>query len=296
VDISQHALARAKHAVYGKNSFRGTDVAFRDRHFRHTKDGFALSPGVRQCVRFHRDNLLGETFLADCAPYDFIFCRNLLIYFDRATQTKALEKLHHLLKPAGVLFVGPAELPLVAGTGFVSANLPMAFACRKSSVRPDSLEAVEPRPVIHPQTPLAPAVAHLQKADLEPRRGQDRAHRRQSSARATAIAPSELDAARQLADAGRLEEAAAICESHLRKEGPSAQVYYLLGLLCDARGDIKASDYYRKALYLEPNHYETLVHMSLLLERSGDSAGARAFKRRAERVQPDPARLPQRTG
>jgi chemotaxis protein methyltransferase WspC len=286
VDISARALARATHAVYGRNSFRGKDLAFRDRHFRHTKDGYALNPAVRECVRLHRDNLLGGDFLAGRALYDFIFCRNLLIYFDRATQVTALDKLHRLLAPEGVLFVGPAELPLVAGHGFVSANLPMAFACRKTAAHSIAHAKHVPENLSPTRRP-ALGVAPSDGFPARPLAGgtPDRPPHRQTGAQRALQPPSDLDAARQLADAGRLEEAAAICESHLRKEGPSAQVYYLLGLLCDASGDPRASDYYRKALYLEPNHYETLLQMSLLLEKRGDSAGARAFRRRAERVQ-----------
>ncbi|HEU0039708.1 MAG TPA: protein-glutamate O-methyltransferase CheR, partial [Verrucomicrobiae bacterium] len=137
VDISTHAVARAKQAVYGKNSFRGKELAFRDRHFLQTKDGYALNRHVRECVQFFRDNLLGDAFLLGHMLYDFIFCRNLLIYFDRATQVRALEKLHRLLAPQGVLFVGPAETPLVADNGFVNANLAMAFACRKVATKTD---------------------------------------------------------------------------------------------------------------------------------------------------------------
>src|SRR5688572_21311309 len=132
VDISARALARARTAVYGRNSFRGKDLAYRDRHFRpllrsgaegganpNNRD-YALNPRVRDRVQFHRANLLGEDFLSGHAPYDFIFCRNLLIYFDRATQQRALEKLHRLLTAAGTLFVGPAEMPLVAGNAFTN--------------------------------------------------------------------------------------------------------------------------------------------------------------------------------
>ena len=46
-----------------------------------------------------------------------------------------------------------------------------------------------------------------------------------------------------------------------------------------------AITFYRKALYLEPNHYEALVHVALWLEKVGDVIGARPFKRRAERAQ-----------
>lgn len=286
VDISNHALARARNAVYGRNSFRGKSLAFRDRYFRHTKEGYALNPVVRECVRFYRDNLLGEEFLADFAPYHVIFCRNLLIYFDRATQVRALRRIHRLLTPDGVLFVGPAELPLVAGNGFVSANLPMAFACRKAEAQSSTHAAHRSRQTLPAQSSRA-TTNHARAIPGTPP-GTELPGRRQAGTHATPVIPSDLDAARQLADAGRLAEAVAICEAHLRKEGPSAQAYCLMGILHDASGDPKASDYYRKALYLEPNHYETLLHLSLLLEKNGDNAGARAFKRRAERVQQKP--------
>jgi chemotaxis protein methyltransferase WspC len=94
----------------------------------------------------------------------------------------------------------------------------------------------------------------------------------------------DLETARRLADAGRLNEAAGICEAHLRRSQASAQAYYLLGLVRDAGGDATAIDCYRKALYLEPNHYESLLQMALLLQKNGDPARARAFRNRAQRI------------
>src|SRR5439155_10482889 len=72
VDISTHAVARAKQAVYGKNSFRGKELAFRDRYFRQNKDAYELNRHVRECVQFFRDNLLGDAFLAGHGQYDLI--------------------------------------------------------------------------------------------------------------------------------------------------------------------------------------------------------------------------------
>jgi chemotaxis protein methyltransferase WspC len=111
---------------------------------------------------------------------------------------------------------------------------------------------------------------------------------RPAAANSAPQAQADLAAARQLADAGKLADAAAICQAHLDRQGPSAQAFYLLGLVRDSGGDPQAVDYYRKALYLEPDHYETLLQMSLLLEKNGDRAGARTFKQRAERVQQKP--------
>ncbi len=252
-DISANALARAERAVYGKNSFRGRELGFRARHFLPTKEGYALSPLVRRCVKFARGNVLDDDFLAGSVPYDFIFCRNLLIYFDRATQILALGKLHQLLADDGVLFVGPAELPLVVESGFVNAGLPMAFACRKAGG--DAAPVKTPR-------------------------------RRPPEVRTPTTATAELEVARQHADAGRFAEAAAICDAHLADAIPSAQAYYLLGLVKDAGNDPAAITYYRKALYLEPNHYEALVHITRALEKSGDADAARIYQRRAERAQP----------
>jgi chemotaxis protein methyltransferase WspC len=79
-----------------------------------------------------------------------------------------------------------------------------------------------------------------------------------------------------------------ICEAHLRESWASAQAHYLLGLMREASGEPGAMDCYRKALYLEPNHYESLLQMAVLLQKNGDAARARAFKRRAQRSRMKP--------
>ena len=269
VDISARSLAQAHRGVYGKNSFRGKDLAFRDRYFQPSKDGFVLATAVRQCVRFSQANLLSDTFLAGHAIYDFIFCRNLLIYFDRPTQGRALTRIQRLLAPSGVLFVGPVEQPVVLAHGFVSANLPTAFAYRKAGhairrqrlARPSHRLALSrgPQPAVYSRPKLPPSGRLLPSPTAKP----------------YFLPRADLDAARRLADAGRLKEAAEICESHLRESKASAQAYYLLGLVRDATGDASALDCYRKALYLEPNHYESLLQMALLLQKNGDD-GPRA--------------------
>lgn len=278
VDISTHALQRAHKATYGKNSFRAKCLAFRDRYFTPAQDGFTLTAAVKRCVNFHRENILDQGFLAGRAPYDFIFCRNLLIYFDRATQTRTLDKLHHLLAPDGVLFVGAAELPLVTEGGFVSANMPMAFACRKFN--PGNRDSSSAR-LSKPARSMASAPTNTYSA-VE----YSKSHKPPSPARTGSILgiPSDLDAAQLLANAGELAEASAVCEEHIAEHGPTAQAYYLLGLIRDAAGESDATSFYRKAIYLDPGHHEALVHLALWLEKHGDIEGAQTFKRRASRL------------
>ncbi len=278
VDISGRALARAQEALYRKNSFRGKDLGFRDRHFKWTKEGFLLNANVRDCVQFWQDNILDESFLKGRAGYDIIFCRNLLIYFDRPTQRKALAHIGQFLNPTGILFVGAAEQPWVIEHGFAPANIPMAFACRKApftqAFAPDQrapfkAEADRSGSTVHNGSPDPVGNGTLPGSTMDP----------------PAEAPlSQLEVARRLADAGQLDEASAICHKHLRESGASAQAYYLLGLLCDAAGDPGALEFYRKALYLEPNHYETLLQMALWSQKNGDAARARTYKNRAQRL------------
>jgi chemotaxis protein methyltransferase WspC len=269
VDISARALAFAQRAVYGRNSFRGADLDFRTRHFRPVTAGYALNPAVRNQVRFWRGNFLHENCLAETGVYDFIFCRNLLIYFDRPTQNKALAKLQTLLTADGVLFTGSAELPLALDNGFSPVSLPLGFACRKSKTAGHRAPATARTPGPARSFPQTPA-----PFDTGGKR---------FPAPATGL-PATLSTARQLADEGRFAEAAELCETHIREFGVSAEAFYVLGLVRDAAGaDSQANEFYRKALYLEPGHCDTLRQWASLSERNGRTEHARILRERAER-------------
>jgi chemotaxis protein methyltransferase WspC len=88
IDISTRALDLARLGLYGRNSFRGADLTFRDRHFTAEGRDWRLRDTVRAPVHFAQGNVIAPDFLASAAPYDIIFCRNLLIYFNPATQQR----------------------------------------------------------------------------------------------------------------------------------------------------------------------------------------------------------------
>src|SRR5450830_360417 len=94
-----------------------------------------------------------------------------------------------------------------------------------------------------------------------------------------------LASARASADRGELSEADALCDEYLRAVGPNADAFYLQGLIRDARQDTAAAlQLYRKAIYLQPDHRESLLHLSVLLAAQGDAAGALRLQQRAERA------------
>ena len=287
VDISGRALTQAVRAVYGKNSFRGDELSFRDRHFDPTADGYRLNESVRGQVRFQQGNLFSDGLLPGPKRYDVIFCRNVLIYFDREMQDRAILVLARLLTPTGVLFVAPAETGLPSSHGFVSTSLPLAFAFRRTGAvaPPPRLPEPDRRPPSRPGRPTARpaptrpfARAALPVASPAPAPVEN--------GKATEVAASVSEAAR-LADQGHFVEAATCCEAHLRQHGPSAAAYYLMGLVRDATGSqAEAGTYYRKALYLDPTHYDAQIHLAFLIEKQGDAAGARVLRNRARRLEP----------
>ena len=282
IDISERALALARRAEYGKNSFRGSHLGFRDRHFTPAQGRWQLSDHARLPVRFQQGNLFAGDFLPGVDLFDIIFCRNLLIYFDRPAQDHAVSTLRRLLRTRGTLFVGPSETSLVLSHDFESAKVPRAFAFHKRAAvtgvavsRPaDPVKrAAKPRP--HPAARSAtPAAALLDKP---------RPIRPSTAPKSTP--ESEIGEAASLADQGRLAEAERSCKEHIRKHGASAQAFYLLGLIRDAGGDAaEAGQYYRKALYLDQNHQEALSQLALLLRKQGDTAGARVLQDRMSRT------------
>jgi chemotaxis protein methyltransferase WspC len=93
-----------------------------------------------------------------------------------------------------------------------------------------------------------------------------------------------LDRAQQLADDGDFDGAQQACQAHQQAHGPSARALHLMGLIAGARGQrARAEECFRKALYLDPDHEETLMHLALLLETKGEAAAGRVLRVRAQR-------------
>lgn len=285
VDISEKALGLARCAEYGKNAFRGKDLAFRDRHFTPTRAGWQLNDAVRAQVVFQQGNLFSPKFLPGAEIHDVIFCRNVLIYFDRAGQDRAVAVLQRLLTAKGALFVGPSETGLLLSHDFVSAKIPLAFAFHKITAAGTPATPAPPDRSKRPsyQRPHgSPPPRFPKPAAMVPGRP-----RPAQPLAAPAIKPDTgIDEAALLADQGRLAEAEKICREYISKHGASAQALHLMGLLRDAAGNLaEAAQYYRKTLYLDRDHREALTHLALLLRKQGDISGAEVLQARVNRAE-----------
>ncbi|MGD0734208.1 MAG: protein-glutamate O-methyltransferase [Terracidiphilus sp.] len=121
-DISTTVLAKAELGVYSDGVVSPVLSALRRKYFMRSQDPSSdrvrVVPELRRLVEFRRLNFMDADFgIAEKA--DAIFCRNVIIYFDRPTQERILKKLSSHLAPRGYMFVGHAEtlhdmdLPLV---------------------------------------------------------------------------------------------------------------------------------------------------------------------------------------
>ena len=275
VDLSPRLSEAARRGEYREFSFRQTDPLLRERYFRPAGDRWELSARVRGLVRFRVGNLLDSALAADVSgPYDLVLCRNLLIYLTPAARRQALAALERLLISGGLLAVGHAEPQALAGRPFRRVGAESLFLFRHSPAMGNEEWGMGNE---KPERRAGNVVVGGTSAPCVPHSPFPIPHSEEEGA---------LARARRLADAGRLDEALAECQAHLRGAA-SADAFSLLGVIQQARGDAgAAAASFRKALYLAPDHREALTHAMLLAAQRGDAAQASALRERLRRVDP----------
>lgn len=274
IDISAVALVLAQRGIYGPNSFRGDERGRRDAWFHRKPDGWHIDPRVKEVVDFHRGNIVDDVAPTSFDRYDFIFCRNLLIYFDQTTQAATAKRLQTLLAPEGVVFVGHAEAAVMLREGLEPRTEARSFAFgHRKPATATKLVPSSPawlRPTTIPRPVVSRSISTVRNVGtLTP----------------PASASSEISftVAESLADAGRLEEAERMTQACLQIEA-TPEAFYLLGVIRDSRGaSAQAEAAYRKVLYLNPRHTEALAQLALIMEERGDHAAAQRYRARARK-------------
>jgi chemotaxis protein methyltransferase CheR len=107
-DISQEMLTRAEAGQYSQLEInRGLPATLLVRHFERNGANWRVSPALRKSVTFKRLNLAAP--FPSMGPFDIVFIRNVLIYFDVQTKRSVLQRVASTLRPDGWLFLGSAE-------------------------------------------------------------------------------------------------------------------------------------------------------------------------------------------
>ena len=109
-DISTRMLDMAKNGAYPEQRMANVPANIRSAYFTRTGAQaplFKAGPELKRMIRFRRLNLAGTWPMK--GRFDVIFCRNVMIYFDRQTQAELVAKFHEFLNPGGYLIVGHSE-------------------------------------------------------------------------------------------------------------------------------------------------------------------------------------------
>jgi len=131
-DINETVLAMAREGIYNSYSVRNTPDYYLKKYF--TKEGperFVLSPEVKKFVTFSYLNLYDDTKMIFMKSFDFIFCANVLIYFDTASKSKVVQHYYNNLQPYGYFFVGQSESLHGVNDKFKTVHFPGGFAYKK---------------------------------------------------------------------------------------------------------------------------------------------------------------------
>jgi chemotaxis protein methyltransferase WspC len=297
VDINQPALAQAQRGIYPSTAFRGQiDPDLQQRYFVPTVEGYQIHAKVQSSVRFRKGNLLEWQFLQTEMPYDIIFCRNLLIYWEEPARKIGIKQLQRLLSNRGILLVGHAEANYFYQHGFEKNDFIGAFSCRRPHHPATKTLIIEP-PV---NKPKPQRFSHLMSTLSKPLKlvkpvtttsstsNPIQPHQNSESHQQTDKTKSAeewLNIAQQAADRGQLSQALNLCKKCLDKQLDNVKALFLMGIICQALGwNSKAEDYFNKTVYLQPNHTDALNCLAGLVEYRGDKEQALHLRRRIQRI------------
>jgi len=134
-DLSAEMIARAEQGLYSSFEVqRGLPVRRLINHFTQEGENWRVGESLRRLVTFRPFNLLDSFGWLD--DVDVVFCRNVLMYFDRKSKAGVLEKIGEMLSPDGYLFLGPVESTQGLSEEFVSTQGPQGIYVRAGAALP----------------------------------------------------------------------------------------------------------------------------------------------------------------
>ena len=129
-DISTEVLREARAAIYPRAFVAPVPAQMQQRYLMRSKDQrqdlVRITPELRRQVHFERLNLMDDSYPFD-RDVDVIFCRNVLIYFDKPTQQAVISRLVSHLRPGGYLMLGHSESMAGSGIGGLRQVVPTVY-------------------------------------------------------------------------------------------------------------------------------------------------------------------------
>lgn len=108
-DIDTKALEKARLAVYESRSIRDVPPEYLSGYFKKTNENYKVAEQIRNMIQFEHINLSDKNEIRQKRDFDFIFCRNMMIYFDDISRKRLVDQFYVALNPGGYIFLGSSE-------------------------------------------------------------------------------------------------------------------------------------------------------------------------------------------
>jgi len=278
IDISQKNINTALIGEYRKNSFRSEiSESVLSKYFTRTDSVFKISKDVKNSINFIQGNIFDPDTLNKPQEYDVVFCRNMLIYFNKERKDQAVQIVGDTLKYNGLLLIGHSETALLPPEKFTPSTIKKSFAFIKHNnkpVPPEKISSIKK----HPSTATKKKIVQSKPESAYSKNINSESHER-------TLTTASLDDAQKAADNGQLEAAYKIC-IEIEKREASQHCFALAGSILTAMGNLQeAEKKFRKAIFLDPHHHDSLLQLAFLMEKKGDFRSAALLKKRAQKHQ-----------
>jgi chemotaxis protein methyltransferase CheR len=284
-DINREFLARAREGRFGRWALRETPEEVKAACFVREGKEWLLGPEYRGLVTFQQHNLMSEQLpLTGTAIFDLILCRNVMIYFGAETMRATVARLFDCLAAGGWLLVGHAEPNAEQFRAFrtVLFKSGVTLYQKPASGKTVSVQGAPAPPAAEPPEPAQPPAPWRANA--------------RTVAKTTRPRPAEpsVARARQMADRGEWDAAAAQCRKLIEADRLNAAAHFTLGLILEHAGSKEEAERsLRRSIYLDRGFLLAHYHLAVLLQRSGASADARrTFARVLELAAKQPPEKP----
>jgi chemotaxis protein methyltransferase CheR len=108
-DISQKVLQTARQGIYSENRVINVKPDFRKRYFSNDGGNYKVNQDIKRLINFSQMNLNDQSQFVLLQNMDFVFCRNVMIYFSDESKKKLVRNFYNILKPGGYLYLGHSE-------------------------------------------------------------------------------------------------------------------------------------------------------------------------------------------
>ncbi len=309
-DISRQALQKAREGVYSERAIRSLEPRYLNRYFSKEGGRYHLNHEIKGMVDFAYFNLAEDPFPNEImSGWDFILCRNVIIYFSLEHQRTLLKNFYSVLSEGGYLFAGYSETMRYLNDDFIPVQMKGAFVYLKplpgQSPQQEDLSASEtserrpfpgklemrsgagnrrggrPTSSVAHHGPMPVRTIGKDSERHVPSK-QELAHllaAGESATEASASLDESLSLAAQLTDRGQTVDAVALLDDILHKNPLCARAYFLLAMIYGDSGSLDpAIRYLKKVLYLEPGNARARFYLAdLFKEASQKSQAAREY-------------------